>query len=115
MGDGETFFSWGNTVRTRSGSHVLGVREAVRAAGFADVPHLACVSVFVPQPRFSSPLKDVLNNPEIRTLLRDHVTVALRRLVEGDEFALGIENLRDTLARRKREDVGNSRKSSVSG
>lgn len=105
MGDGETSFSWGNTVRTRSGSHVLGVREAVKAAGLDDVPHLACVSVFVPQPRFSSPLKDVLNNPEVRTLLRDHVTVALRRLVEGDKFALGIEDLRDTLARWEREDA----------
>jgi DNA gyrase/topoisomerase IV subunit B len=104
MGDGETSFSWANTVRTKSGSHALGVREAVDAAGLGDVPHVACVSVFVPQPRFATPTKDELRNPEIRRLVRDHLTVALRRLVEDDGFAFEIEDVRETLARWERED-----------
>jgi DNA gyrase/topoisomerase IV subunit B len=96
--------AWANTVRTRGGSHVLAVQEAVKAAGLDDVPHVACVSVFVPQPRFATPTKDELRSPEIRTLIRDHLTPALRRLVEQDEFALKLDWMRTRRPQLEEED-----------
>ena len=50
--------------------------------------------MFVPHPRFTSPVKDILRSPDIRRLVRDHVTPALRRLAEDDDFAIDIEHER---------------------
>jgi DNA gyrase/topoisomerase IV subunit B len=98
---GPLMLSWANTVRTSEGSHVLGVTDAIKEAGLHDVPHIVMLSVFVPQPRFTTPTKGCLRNPEIRVLLRDHLTPALRRLADDDEFALRIDWMR---TRRGQED-----------
>lgn len=89
--------SWANTVKTSEGSHVVGVKEAIRDAGLDDLPHFATVSVFVPQPRFTNPVKDCLRNPEIRVLLRDHLGAALRRLAQDDDFAIRLDYMRSRL------------------
>jgi len=86
--------SWANTVETRDGSHVLGLKDALRETGLEDVPYYVCISVFVPQPKFVTPTKNELRNPEIRRLIREHLTPALRRLQENDGFALDLEHIR---------------------
>lgn len=87
-----TVMAWANTVQTRDGgSHVLGLNDAIKLTGLNEVPYVAMVSVFVPQPRFVTPTKGQLQNPEIRVLIRDHLTPALRRLAQDDEFALELE------------------------
>ncbi len=91
---GRQEWSWANTVRTREGAHVLGLREALRATHLDRVPYRAALSVFVPQPRFSNPVKDCLRSPDIRRLIRDHLTPALLRLAEDDAFAIDIESMR---------------------
>jgi len=97
--DGPQILAWGNTVHTREGAHVLGLREALRDAGLDGVPCVAALSVFVPQPRYSSPVKDRLLSPGIRRLVREHLATALRRLAENDDFALTIDRLRRTETR----------------
>lgn len=92
--------SWANTVKTSEGSHVLGVTDALWETGLDKLLYMAAVSVFVPQPRFSNPVKDCLRNPEIRQLIHDHLVPALRRLKADDQFALDMEYA----ATRNRED-----------
>ena len=84
--------SWVNSVRTSEGTHVLGLLDALRSAGALRPYPVAVLSVFLPAPRLSSPIKDVLSNPEMRRFVSDHVGAALRRLVELDpEFAMQLE------------------------
>lgn len=75
--------SYANSVHTRRGMHELGLVDALRDAN-ADGSYTACVSVFLPAPRFSSPIKDRLGNPEIREFVREHVGPALRRFLASD-------------------------------
>jgi len=83
---------WANTVRTREGTHLLGLLDAVRGTGVDRLPFVARLSVFVPQPRFSSPTKDILSNLEVRGFVRDHVGAALRRALESNPgFAMALE------------------------
>jgi DNA gyrase subunit B len=89
--DDSLILSWANTVKTSEGSHVLGLKEAVWSVGLDMVPYMATLSVFVPQPRFTTPTKGCLRNPEIRELVRDHLIPALRRLKNDDEFALRLD------------------------
>jgi len=92
--DKSKFMSWANSIRTSSGTHILGVEEALREVGLDDVGHKIALSVFVPEPRYTQPTKSHLANPEIRGLVRDHVTVALRRLLEDTGFALTLQEWR---------------------
>lgn len=90
--------SWANSVKTSEGSHILGVKEAMWETGLDKLLFVAAVSVFVPQPRFTNPVKDCLRNPEIRQMVRDHLTAALRRLKNSDEFTLRMDYIEGRLA-----------------
>lgn len=94
------FRSWANSIRTNSGTHVLAVREALRVVGLNDLSHKICLSVFVPEPRYSKPTKDHLENPDIRAIIRGHVTFALEHLLSHNaDFAYAVEewrSIRDT-------------------
>ncbi len=87
----ERIASWANTVRTRDGTHVAGLLDALRSAGALRPYPIGVISVFLPAPRLLSPVKDRLANLDIRRFVSDHVGAALRRYVESDsEFGLDI-------------------------
>lgn len=104
-GDRGSVRSWANTVRTREGSHVLALKEALRTAGLDDVPYAAAISVSLPQPRFAAPTKDRLVAPEVRQFVRDHLEVALRRQLDDDVWAMDLDYTRTRRAEMAREEV----------
>jgi len=87
-------YSWANSIRTTSGTHVLGLREALREVGLDDLSYEAALSVFIPEPRYSRPTKSHLANPEIRGLVRDHAIIALRSRLSDAEFAVRLDEWR---------------------
>jgi len=83
---GNRIVGYANTIHTRrGGAHTQGARDALGQLGHARGLHpFALVSVFLPQPRFMSPVRDFLANQELRPFVRDTVAAALERAFEDD-------------------------------
>lgn len=72
--------SWANSILMNKGMHEIGAAQALRDAG-ADGSYTCYLSVFLPAPRFSTPTKRRLDNPEIGDFVRSHMAPALRRFL----------------------------------
>jgi len=78
-----TYRSWANGASTSlRGSHVDGLRDALRWAGFK--PALGLIHVVMHHPEFAGPTRGCLNNPEVRTLVRERLKPALKSWLQKE-------------------------------
>ena len=84
---GSRVLGYVDTHHTPYGTHTEGFRDAIGQLGRARGLHpFALVSVFLPEPRFESQVRRVLENEEVRPFVRDTVAAALERALEDPEL-----------------------------